>query len=272
MTSQILNSFQFDNFQQILAMEGLALAENAREVFELRIRRFALRQNLRLDQLPYLLKQDETLRIALAESLIINESYFYRESHHFKAMTRYILPKRASCNSRPISILSAGSASGEEAYSIRICILEALPHLKRHIKITGIDRSKEMVDAARSGHYSTHSLREIPAHLLEKYFIRKTSGIFSPNPDVREDVSFLQSDLLKESLNKEAYDIIFCRNVLMYLTTDAREKLKLNFETALKPGGSFFFGTTESLSNPPVTFHRCQFESAFFYEKAGECP
>lgn len=271
MTKQILNLFQFNLFQQILAMEGLDLSETARQVFESRIQRFALHQGLQPDQLPYLLKQDEALRIALAESLIIHESYFYRESHHFDVMTRHILPKRASSNSHPISILSAGSASGEEAYSIRISILEALSTLNRNIEITGMDRSKKMIDAARSGHYSAHSLREMPAYLIEKYFTRKPSGLFFPNPDVRKGVNFSQSDLLKESLNKETYDIIYCRNVMMYLTSDAKEKLKLNFETALKPGGFFFFGTTEAFSHPPLTFHRCHFENAFFYEKAGEC-
>ncbi len=271
MTSRILSSFQFNLFQQILAMEGLDLTENAREVFELRVRRFAIHHKLRLDQLPYLLKEDETLRIALAESLIIHESYFYREYHHFNAMIQHILPKRASCTSRPISILSAGCASGEEAYSIRISIQETLPHLSPSIEITGMDRSEQMIHAARTGHYTAHALREMPDHLVERYFTRETTGLYSPNPDVREGIDFSQSDLLKESLNKEAYDIIFCRNVMMYLTTGAREKLKCNFETALKPGGSFFFGTTEAFSNPPLTFERCHFENSFFYEKAGEC-
>ncbi|NOY23436.1 MAG: hypothetical protein GXO70_07990 [Acidobacteria bacterium] len=237
MTSRILNSFQFNLFQQILAMEGLDLTENIREVFELRIQRFAIRHRLRLDQLPYLLKEDETLRIALAESLIIHESYFYREYHHFNAMIHHILPKRATCPARPISILSAGCASGEEAYSIRICILEALPHLNPYIEITGMDRSEQMIHAARTGHYSIYALREIPDHLVEKYFIRETSDLFSPKPDIRKGINFFQSDLLKESLNKKAYDIIFCRNVMMYLTTGAREKLKCNFESSLKPGG-----------------------------------
>ena len=271
MTSQILNSFQFSLFRQILAMEGLDLTENAKEVFELRIQRFAIRHGLQLDQLPFLLKQDETLRIALAESLIIHESYFYREAHHFTTLTHHLLPERITCTARPISILSAGCAGGEEAYSIRISILEALPQLSSQIKITGVDRSKEMIDAAQVGLYSIHALREMPARLSEKYFTQQMSDLFSPNSEVREGVDFFQLDLLKESLNRETYDIIFCRNVMMYLTSDAREKLKSDFEAALKPGGSFFCGTTEVFSNPPVTLKKSQSGNSFFFKKTGEC-
>ncbi|RLE19393.1 MAG: hypothetical protein DRJ08_02630 [Acidobacteria bacterium] len=272
MTSQILNSFQFSLLQQILAMEGLDLPGSAREVFELRIQRFALRQGLHLDQLPFLLKQDETLRLALLESLIIHESYFYREPHHFNAMTRHILPNRVNCHDRPITILSAGCASGEEAYSIRIFILENFPGLSNQIEITGMDRSMNMVNAAQNPHYSAHSLREMPVSLIEKYFTQEPSGLFFPNPDVRENVRFSHCDLLKKNLGKSAYDIIFCRNVMMYLTTEAKERLILNFEAALKPGGALFIGTTEVFSDPPKPFRKCHFENSFFYEKTGECP
>lgn len=270
MTSQILTSFQFSMFRKILATEGLDLTENARKVFELRIQRFADRHGFQLDQLPFLLKRDEKLRVALAERLLIHESYFYREIHHLTAMTQHILPELAALTTRPISILSAGCASGEEAYSIRISILDALPQLSSRIKITGIDRSKDMVDAAKAGRYSIHALREMPAHLVEQYFTKDMSALHSINSEVREGIDFFQFDLLKESLKKEAYDIIFCRNVMMYLTSDAREKLKSDFEAALKPGGSFFFGTTEVIANPPGSFRKCRFGKVFFFRKAGE--
>ena len=271
MTDPILTTFQFSLLQQALALEGLALSENAREAFELRIQRFARHHGFSIEQLLYLLDQNESLRIALAEHILVHESYFYREIHHLNALTSQVLPGRANCPTRPISILSAGCASGEEAYSIRIAILEALPRLSPQVEICGLDRSEPMINAAKAGCYSSHALREMPENLVEKYFDHEASGLFPLKSIVRESVTFYQSDLLKEPLEWERYDIIFCRNVMMYLTMDARKKLESTFGKALKPGGVLFPGTTESFSSQSPEFRRSQFGKAFFYQKEGEC-
>ncbi len=271
MTARILNSFQLNLFRQILSTEGLAISKNGEGVFELRLQRFAIKTGIPLEQLPFRLKEDAALKNALAENLIVHESYFYREPHHFIALTDFILHELAKCKSRPITILSAGCAAGEEVYSIRIFLLEKLAELSSQIEITGIDRSKKMIEAAKNACYSNHALRELPAKLKQKYLNPLKNGLYSLSESVRERVNFIQADLLKETPEKNSYDIIFCRNVMMYLTNEAKERLKLNFESALKSGGAFFFGTTEAFSNPPITFRKCHFENAFFYRKRGEC-
>ncbi|NOZ13392.1 MAG: methyltransferase domain-containing protein [Acidobacteria bacterium] len=271
MTDRILNSFQLNLFRQILSTEGLAIPETAEEVFELQLHHFATKRRIPLEQLPFRLKEEAALRRALTEKLIVHESYFYREPHHFFALTRSVLPELAKCKSRPITILSAGCAAGEEVYSIRISLLEELPALSGEIRITGMDRSKKIIEAAEKACYSNHALRELPAELKQKYLKPLKNGFFSPVEAVRENVDFVQADLLKETPVKDSYDIIFCRNVMMYLTNEARERLKLNFEAALKAGGAFFFGTTEAFFNPPPTFRKLHFGNAFFYRKTGKC-
>ncbi len=267
MTNPNLNSFQFNLFRQALAMEGLKLAENSKEVFEMRIRRFALRKEFSIDHLAFRLIEDEALRIELAEHLIVHESYFYRETQHLNTLTRYYLAKKCRRHKLPISILSAGCAAGEEAYSICIHLLETAPDRMPEIEIIGTDRSAGMIRKAKTAVYTSHSLRGMPSALIKKYFDQQSSELFLLKDIVRERVKFHQSDLLKTPPDKMSYDIIFCRNVMMYLTTDAREKLRSSFNAALRTGGLLFLGTTETLSTPPDSFRKCQFDNSFFYEK-----
>lgn len=205
----------------------------------------------------------------VARVLTVSETYFMRNRDQFLALQR-ILRAREALPGRSLRMLSAGCASGEEAYSLAIAVLETLTDPREWtISILGVDVCPEAIARARAGSYSTWSLRDTPASIAQKYFHTRR-GCHVIDDDVRAMVRFERHNLARGCsgfAGNEGFDIVFCRNVLMYFTPEAARELVADIARALAPGGHLFLGHAESLRGMSDGFALRQCHGGFYYER-----
>jgi chemotaxis protein methyltransferase CheR len=209
---------------------------------------------------------------ALAEQLTVNETYFFRYAEQFRAFAETVIPNRieARGSDRRLRILSAGCASGEEAYSLAILIRDQLPELASwDVNIRGIDISAFMLEKALRARYSPWSLRETPAHLQKRYF-RPDGRDFQLDNTLRPAVTFEERNLAEEDplfWQCEAFDVIFCRNVTMYFTPEVTRGVIARIAQSLVPGGFLFLGHAETLRGVSQEFHLRHTHETFYYQR-----
>ena len=209
---------------------------------------------------------------AVAEQLTVCETYFFRYWDHFRAFTETVIPGliRARDYCRQLRILSAGCASGEEAYSLAILIRDGLPELASwNITIHGIDVNETMLAKALRGRYTTWSLRDTPANLRTKYF-RADGRDFVLDGTVKSAVTFEERNLIEEDhvlWQRDAFDIVFCRNVTMHFTPEASRSVINRIAESLTPGGFLFLGHAETLRGISQEFHLRHTHDTFYYQR-----
>jgi chemotaxis protein methyltransferase CheR len=207
----------------------------------------------------------------LASLLTISETYFFRAPEHFRAFTAIAVPQRVSSSgSRPLRILSAGCASGDEAYSIAISLREEFPGLlSRNIAITGVDVNPVVLSKARQAEYSAWSLRDTDEELKRKYF-RAEGRNYLLDKAIRALVRFEEGNIAVNDgsvWDQSEYDVIFCRNVIMYLVPEAARTAVARLSKALLSGGFLFLSHAETLRGISQDFHLRHTHDSFYYEK-----
>ena len=189
------------------------------------------------------------------DAVSTNETYFYREVNHFHALQKVILPELLR-RRRPVRIWSAGCSTGEEAYTLRMVVEEALaeasrdlPHPAPEVSIIGTDISTAAISRARDGVYGDRSLRLVPKDMLEKYFTPAEGCGRRIRPEIRARVDFRVHNLFDDPPPFLEIDVIVCRNVMIYFNKATQVKLVDEiFARALDPDGYLFIGHSESLS------------------------
>jgi chemotaxis protein methyltransferase CheR len=208
----------------------------------------------------------------LARGLTVAETYFFRNFDQFRAFSDVALRvwMRAPSSGRRLRILSAGCASGEEPYSLAILVREHLNEgAAREVSIKGVDVNPVMLEKAASARYSPWSLRETPPELHQRYF-RPEGRDFALEENLRASVRFEERNLAEEDpelWQLEAYDVIFCRNVLMYFSPEKAQALVARIARALSPGGLLFLGHAETLRGLSQDFHLCHSHGTFYYQR-----
>ena len=209
---------------------------------------------------------------ALAEQLTVGETYFFRYAEHFAALGDVVLPSRiqARRGERKLRILSAGCASGEEPYSVAILIREHFPELDSwDLDILGFDINPAMVEKAHRARYSPWSLRETPDDLRVKYF-RIEGRELHLNGNVRSSARFEERNLVGEDQlfwQRQAFDIVFCRNVTMYFTPEVTRTVVARIARSLVTGGFLFLGHAETLRAVSHEFHLRHTNGTFYYQR-----
>ncbi len=208
---------------------------------------------------------------AVARVLTVNETYFFRNPDHFRAFGELVIAQRmrAQSDRRALRILSAGCASGDEAYTLAILLRDRHPELAGwDVSIHGIDISSAMIEKAERGRYSTWSLRQTPADLQQKYF-RADGRDFVLDERVRQAVSFAEQNLIEDNpkfWRPDTFDVIFCRNVTMYFTPEVMRAVIARMAAALCPGGFLFLGHAETLRGISQEFHLRHTHDTFYYQ------
>jgi len=207
----------------------------------------------------------------LGRRLTVGETYFFRHSEQFDAVRELVLPERAAARatSRRLRLLSAGCASGEEAYTLAILAREGglLPAFD--VGIQGLDVNPDSLAKARAGLYSSWSLRETPIEIRERWFTAESRNFRLARP-LRDAVSFSEQNLVEAGtavLPPETYDVIFCRNVLMYFTPEHMASIVERLTRALVPGGFLFLGHAETLRGVSHAFHLRHTHDTFYYQR-----
>ncbi|MFZ4498648.1 MAG: CheR family methyltransferase [Burkholderiales bacterium] len=209
---------------------------------------------------------------ALVNVMTVNETYFFREEYQFKCMVTSLLPEIARTK-RPgesIRIWSIPSSSGEEPYSICLYLLEHWPGIDHYdVEIVASDIDTDILAQARQGIYSPRSVQNLPATTLQKYFKKTRNGDWQISNELRQAVDFTQCNL-SDPLSARAYhhfDLIFCRNLLIYFDDASRRGAADVFYNALNPGGFICLGHSESMSRISSVFRIRKFADAIVYQK-----
>ncbi|MGC1505757.1 MAG: protein-glutamate O-methyltransferase CheR [Sulfitobacter sp.] len=251
------------SFRAIAALayreSGLTLMEEKSPMIQSRLRH-RLRDLGLLDFPSYcaLIESDQgaTERQHFISALTTNVSHFFREEHHFDTLKTELdrcLPKlRAGGQMR---IWSAGCSNGQEALSAAITLTEHVPDIaKLDVRILGTDIDPKVVRFARQGIYPQRLLGGVPPNLIFKYFqeIEGTSGEphFNALGNLKSMIRFNELNLLAPWPMKKKFDVIFCRNVVIYFDLATQEALWPNFHAVLATGGVLFLGHSERISDP----------------------
>ncbi|MEC6813919.1 protein-glutamate O-methyltransferase [Photobacterium toruni] len=195
--------------------------------------------------------RNRELRVAVIDAMTTNETLWFRDGYPFTVLADKILPELAA-NRRPLKIWSAASSSGQEPYSMAMTILEQ--QLKRpgslpSIQITATDISQTMLDMCREGIYDNLALsRGLSAERRKMFFESHSSGGMQVNQRVKQLVNFRTQNLKDSYVLLGKFDIIFCRNVLIYFSPATKIKVLNQLAASLNPGGYLFLGASESLT------------------------
>ncbi len=203
----------------------------------------------------------------LADLATVGETYFFRNAPHFQVLDTVIAPAHAR-SGRPLRVLSAGCATGEEPYSLAIALARRGDVA---YAITAIDLNPAALARARRGVYSAWALRETPAAVQERWFT-PAGRAFTLDQGIRDQVAFVNANLAADPADPawfaaERYDVVFCRNVLMYLHPEVAARAVARFATALAPGGHLFLGHAETLRGMSTAFQLCHTNNSFYYRR-----
>jgi chemotaxis protein methyltransferase CheR len=208
---------------------------------------------------------------SLARELTVTETYFFRNNEQFRALAEVVLPERirAQGAAKSLRVLSAGCASGEEAYSIAIVVREAVPDPSWTVSIRAVDLHPDMLEKAKRAHYSPWALRGTSREIVDRWF-RPQGQTMILDATLRDVVTFEHRNLARDDLElwtPAAYDAIFCRNVIMYFTPEQQRSLILRVTSALASGGYLFLGHAETLRGLSDEFHLCHTHGTFYYQR-----
>ncbi len=177
--------------------------------------------------------------------LTINVSEFFRNPEQWEVLIKNVVPELLK-NRRKIKVWSAACSTGEEPYTLVMALSRIIP--LSEIKIFAVDIDKEAINKAKIGLYTEKSITNVPKDLKEKFF-EPMGKSYKISDKVKKCVEFKQFNLLKDTYPKN-YDLIVCRNVMIYFTDDAKDQMYQNFHDALSDNGVLFVGSTEQIISP----------------------
>ncbi|MDB6060498.1 MAG: chemotaxis protein CheR [Verrucomicrobiaceae bacterium] len=197
------------------------------------------------DYLNYLRHHDEEWQ-PFTNALTTNLTAFFREQHHFDILSEYLL----QCTERPIRIWCAASSTGEEPYSLAITAAEAFGTPHPPVEIIASDVDTRVLEIARHGLYEVQRIDEIPLPIKRRWFMRgkfTNEGLARISPNMQALIDFRHINLFDSDWGfGQPFDVIFCRNVMIYFDKPTQLQLIARMVQALKPGGLYFAGHSES--------------------------
>ncbi len=244
---------EYDTFRRYLEDAcGIVLGENKHYLVTSRLKRVTEEFSFPSlsEMMATLVKgNDRNLREKVIDAMTTNETMWFRDIYPFEILTKELLPELAK-NKSPIRIWSAASSTGQEAYSISMAISEFQQSnpgkLSSNVEIVGTDISQTVVNKAKQGHYDELSVvRGLEQQRRDKFFTHKDDG-WVVNPDIRKRTRFTELNLLNNYSLLGQFDIIFCRNVLIYFSSEMKKDILERMAKILKPGGTLILGGSES--------------------------
>jgi chemotaxis protein methyltransferase CheR len=228
----------------VLRLCGIDLSQYKRPQMERRIRTFASERGHE-DLVTYLgvLSKDPQQLDAFLDRVTINVSQLWRNPEQWDLLANKVVPELAGGGR--IRAWSAGSSYGAEAYTLAAVIREAAP--RAFLDILGTDIDKRMVAKAREGHFSLEDARTAPPTALSRAFERTADG-WQASPTLRAVVRFEVGDLLRMRIARERFDLVLCRNTVIYFTPDVRDALHARLAESIRPGGFLMIGSTERVN------------------------
>ena len=270
----VLSAEELKRFCDFLyARTGMLFGESKRYYIERRLHdRLASTGALSFTDYLLRLRSDAVETATVINSFTVNETYFYREEHQLRCLSESLLPEivKGRGPGDKVRIWSQPCSTGEEAYSIALWLLENWRLVDAYnIEIVGSDIDSDALEAAQEGRYGQRALSRLPASVAEAYFGPVEQGRRRILADLRESVSFTRANLIDRGgmADQGLFDIIFCRNVLIYFDDDSRSRAVNHLYDNLLPGGFICLGHTESMSRISDRFMVRRFPDAIVYQR-----
>ncbi len=275
MLSKELDEKSYHQFRTFLEQQcGIVLGENKQYLVKSRLT--PLMSKFSVNSLGELVTRtlspvERQLRAAVIDAMTTNETLWFRDDYPFKLLQNKLLPEFSNSKT-PIKIWSAASSSGQEPYSIAMSLLEYQQShpggLARGVKVTGTDISTTMLEHCKYGHYDSLALgRGLSAERKRKFFENGDNGMMKVNDQVKRMVTFRPLNLLTSYSALGKFDIVFCRNVLIYFSPEIKAKIISQIHGTLNKGGYLFLGASESISGLSNDFTMIRCNPGIIYQK-----
>jgi chemotaxis protein methyltransferase CheR len=208
----------------------------------------------------------------LINAFTVNETYFYREDQQLRCMTSSLLNAIVSQKERgsTVRIWSIPCSTGEEPYSIAIWLMENWPEVDNHnVEIVGSDIDTRVLQAAAEGIFGDRALMRLSTDVISRYFKPVAGGRRQIDEGLRNSIEFTRANLIdaNEMARHGDFDLIFCRNVLIYFDDASRRRAAENLYDCLRPGGYICLGHSESMSRISPLFRVARFPDAIVYQR-----
>lgn len=259
--------------RQILEGSGIVLDSGKHYLLEARLLPIVRREKLgSLDGLCTRLKSSVSLslRNEVIEAMTTNETFFFRDGAPFDALRNHVFPELRAryAASRKLRLWSAAASSGQEAYSLSILLVEC-GFADWDVEVIGSDLSDGVLAKAVSGSYSELEVnRGLPPEYLLRYFSKKGSE-WQANDEIRRLVRFRKFDLRNDMRQLGSFDVIFCRNVLIYFDVETKRHILRRIRSAMNPGAYLALGAAETILNIDDVLQKRSFDSVIYYQVPG---
>lgn len=272
-----IDQAEFDQFRQFLEDAcGISLGDNKQYLVTNRIRRILEENNIgSFGELVRVLKLgiNRKLKDQVVDSMTTNETFWFRDNYPYEHLKNTLFPQLMAGNNRmfgPVRIWSAACSSGQEPYSISMMAEEykrqAMGNLARQVQIVATDLSSTVLDQAKRGEYDKLSvLRGLSAERLERYFDNPNPSTWRVKSFVKERIDFRSLNLMDSYAALGKFDIVFCRNVLIYFNADLKRQILQKIHASLKPQGILFLGSSEGLAGAADLFEMVRCEPGILY-------
>ncbi len=268
-----LTSEDYNAFRSFLeGASGIVLGDNKHYLVTSRLTRLMREQGIEsFSVLMQLINRDSKMRHRIMDAMTTNETSWFRDSYPFDILKEQLLPEFASKQARQVRIWSAASSSGQEAYSLSMIVSEyfqkrpgSLP--ANAVQILGTDISPTVLEQARSGIYEGVAASRGLSEERKRRFFKQTETGWQVKDDIRKRVSFRELNLMQGYAALGKFDIIYCRNVLIYFSADLKRDILARLARTLNPGGFLVLGGSESISSYSEDFELVRWRNGVIYK------
>jgi chemotaxis protein methyltransferase CheR len=271
----VLSRAQYEKLCRLIYdISGIALGESKEELLRSRmIKLLRASRTSTVDEYITRMQADESgeLLVAFLDAVTTNKTNFFREKIHFDFLADTILPNLSEIvpKGENLRIWCAASSTGEEPYTIAMVLLENKARWSPYgVTVLASDLSAKVLNQASQGIYATNKLEGIPQELLPRYFlkgVKHRQGFVRVKDELRRLIKFSRINLMEPFSFSKPFQVIFCRNVMIYFDRPTQEKLVAKFDNIMSPGGYLLVGHSESLSG---IAHNFKFMCPSTYRKA----
>lgn len=211
------------------------------------------------------------LKELVIDAMTTNETLWFRDNHPFRILQEKLLPEFAARSSiTPLRIWSAACSTGQEPYSVGMIVDEfrrQKPGKLRDVKVMATDISKSVLEMARRGEYEMIAIgRGLSPERQKQFFTSSSNGGWQIRPQIKSMVEFKELNLLERYMLGK-YDIVMCRNVLIYFSAELKKDILTRIHATLNPGGYLILGASESLNGLPDLYEMVQCHPGIIYRK-----
>jgi len=248
-----LSAAEYSEFcERLESTSGIQLNAGKEYLVLSRLRKLLAQRNLpTVAELIYSMDRDSQLERQVIDAMTTNETLWFRDTHPFQILRDRIFPELAQQNT-PIRIWSAACSTGQEPYSIKMEELEYRRRAARlpDLSVLATDLSPTALSEAKSGAYPWIAIRRgLSGPYQEQYFTKTSEDVWTVKPEVRKGIEFREFNLNDSYTRLGQFDVVFCRNVLIYFSSERKRDILIRIHGALKEGGYLFLGASEALTN-----------------------